>query len=60
MLGVPEHPLEFGGSEKGRSPISAFCKLAITASTSGFEKLSTYGAVFGNAKLKTLSLIEIF
>ena len=34
-------PPEFEGSEKGRSLISAFCSLAITASTSGFEKLST-------------------
>ena len=32
---------EFGGSEKGRSLISAYLSLAITASTSGFEKLST-------------------
>ena len=34
-------PPEFGGSEKGRSLISAYRSLAITASTSGFEKLST-------------------
>ena len=34
-------PLEFVGSEKGRSLISAYRNLAITASTSGFEKLST-------------------
>ena len=33
-------PSEFGGSEKGRSLISAYRSLAITASTSGFEKLS--------------------
>ena len=32
-------PLEFGGSEKGQSLISAYQSLAITASTSGFEKL---------------------
>ena len=32
---------EFGGSEKGRSMISAYWSLAITASTSGFEKLFT-------------------
>ena len=34
-------PPEFGGSEKGQSLISAYQSLAITASTSGFEKLST-------------------
>ena len=34
-------PPEFVGSEKGRSLISAYRSLAITASTSGFEKLST-------------------
>merc|ERR1712153_89805 len=34
-------PLEFEGSEKERSLISAFWSLANTASTSGFEKLST-------------------
>ena len=33
-------PPEFGGSVKGRSLISAYRSLAITASTSGFEKLS--------------------
>ena len=32
---------EFEGSEKGRSLISAFRSLAITASTPGFQKLST-------------------
>ena len=34
-------PPEFGGSERGQSLISAYRRLAITASTSGFEKLST-------------------
>ena len=34
-------PPEFGDSEKGQSLISAYQSLAITASTSGFEKLST-------------------
>ena len=34
-------PPEIGGSEKGQSLISAYWSLAITASTSGFEKLST-------------------
>ena len=34
-------PPEFGGSEKGRSLISAYRSLAIAASTSGFETLST-------------------
>ena len=33
-------PPEFEGSEKGQSLISAYRSLAITASTSGFEKLS--------------------
>ena len=32
---------DFGGSEKGQTLISAYRSLAITASTSGFEKLST-------------------
>ena len=32
---------EFVGSEEGRSLISAYPSLAITASTSGFKKLST-------------------
>ena len=32
---------EFGGPEKGQSLITAYRSLAITASTSGFEKLST-------------------
>ena len=43
-------PPEFEGSEKGRSLISAFWSLAITASTSGFEKLST--ALLLSIKLK--------
>ena len=34
-------PPEFGGSEKGQSLISAYWSLAITESTSEFEKLST-------------------
>ena len=34
-------PLEFGGSEKGQSLISAYQSLAITTSASGFETLST-------------------
>ena len=34
-------PPEFGGSEKGQSLIYAYRSLAITASPSGFEKLST-------------------
>ena len=34
-------PPEFGGSEKGQSLISAYRSSAITASTSGFENLST-------------------
>ena len=34
-------PPEYWGSEKGQSLISAYQRLAIIASTSGFEKLST-------------------
>ena len=32
-------PLEFGGSQKGQSLISAYQSLAITMNTPGFEKL---------------------
>ena len=48
-------PPEFGGSEKGRSLISAYHSLAITTNTPGFKKLSTVlslcsepSAIFGN------------
>ena len=34
-------PQDFGGSEKWQSLISAYQSLAFTASTSGFENLST-------------------
>ena len=34
-------PPEFGGSEKGRSLISAYRSLDITTNTPGFKKLST-------------------
>ena len=34
-------PPEFGGSEKGRSLISAYRSLAITTNTPGFKKLNT-------------------
>ena len=34
-------PPEFGGSQKGRSLISAYQSLAITTKTPGFEKLNT-------------------
>ena len=34
-------PPEFGGSEKGRSLISAYQSLAITTNNPGFKKLST-------------------
>ena len=34
-------PPEFGGSQKGRSLISAYQSLAITTNTPGFKKLST-------------------
>ena len=40
-VGGARGPLDFGGSKKGQSLISAYRSLAITASTSGFEKLST-------------------
>ena len=40
-MGGARAPPEFGYSEKGQSLISAYQSLAITASTSGFEKLST-------------------
>ena len=38
--GTARAPPEFGCSKKGHSLISAYRSLAITASTSGFEKLS--------------------
>ena len=41
VLAGARAPPEFGGSQKGQSLISAYRSLAITASTSGFEKLST-------------------
>ena len=34
-------PLEFGGSQKGQSLISAYQSLAITKNTPGFVKLNT-------------------
>ena len=34
-------PMEFGGSEKGRSLNSAYQSLAVTTNTPGFKKLST-------------------
>ena len=39
--GVARAPPEFGGSEKGRSLISAYRSLAITTNTPGFKKLYT-------------------
>ena len=39
-------PPEFGGSQKGRSLISAYRSLAITTNTPGFKKLSTTLRVF--------------
>ena len=38
---VPEHLRDLRVQKRGRSLISAYRILAITASTSGFEKLST-------------------
>ena len=38
---APPAPPEFGGSQKGRSLISAYQSLAITTNTPGFEKLKT-------------------
>ena len=51
-------PLEYGGLEKRRSLISAYRSLAITASTSEFEKLSTSALyivthIFTNPESKT-------
>ena len=39
--GDAREPPEFGGSQKGRSLISAYQSLAITTNTPGFEKLNT-------------------
>ena len=41
FVGGATWPPEFGGSVKGWSLISAYQSLAITASTSGYEQLST-------------------
>ena len=43
-------PPEFGGSEKGRSLISAYWSLAISTNTPGFKKLSM--ALNSTTKLK--------
>ena len=48
--GVARAPPEFGGSEKGRSLISAYWSLAITASTFGFKKLFTAFSLFYTTK----------
>jgi hypothetical protein len=48
-MGVPP---EFGASEKGQSLISTYRSLAITLSTSGFEKLSTGLNVVQSMKLQ--------
>ena len=50
VLGV-EFWLEFWGSEKGKSLISAYRSLAITASSSGFEKLF---------RVRRLQFLQIF
>ena len=42
-VGGARAPPEIGGSEKGRSLISAYWSLAITTNTPGFEK-AKYGA----------------
>ena len=68
---MPEHPRNLGFSEKGQSLISAYNSLAITPSTSGFEKLSMalnndkkYGfmrlmLMLSNLKTQNLSLEEL-
>ena len=43
-------PPEFGGSQKGRSLISAYQSLAITMNTHGFKKLNT--ALYLHANLE--------
>ena len=48
-------PPEYWGSLKGRSLISAYRSLAITASISGFEKLSTVLPSEKNLPLLTTS-----
>jgi hypothetical protein len=40
MLGVPEHPWNFGIQKREQSLISAYRSLAITTNTPGFKKLS--------------------
>ena len=50
-------PSEFGASLKGQSLISAYQSLAITASTSGFEKLST---VLNSERSEQLLVTECF
>ena len=47
-------PPEFGGSQKGRSLISAYQSLAITTNTPGFEKLNT--ALYLDTIQKTLQI----
>ena len=51
-------PPEFGGSEKGRSLISAYRSLAITTDTPGFKKLSTAlrSIVYGHKKTQNISV----
>ena len=51
-------PPEFGGSEKGRSMISAYRSLAITTNTPGFNKLST--ALIGSKSMHVKTEIGIF
>ena len=48
-------PPEFGGSEKGRSLISAYRSLAITTNTPGFKKL--YTALHQNKCIDTLDIL---
>ena len=56
-VGDARAPPEFGGSLKGQSLISACQSLAITASTSGFEKIST---VLNSERSEQLLVTECF
>ena len=50
-------PPKFGGSEKGRSQISAYRSLAITTNTPGFKKLSTALKISGMANGETYVIL---
>ena len=52
-------PPEFGGSEKGRSLISAYRSLAIITNTPRFKKLNTALIIEGLFKLSACVLVSI-